>query len=322
MLKVAIIGAGGIGGHHAHWYHLSNTRLTAFAGTSEASCEKTAARLRESFGFSGKGYSNVHRMLEREQPDIVGICSPPDRHTEHTLAALEAGARVLCEKPLVLDFSKDPESWIAEGGQMVERARSLKRSFGMTPQLAAAAPFYWQLYRKFRDPSDPITEFFGEMKNRPRRGEKRFEQLWCDLSPHLIALLIQFCPEGEIDPSTISCRIGPQETLAEFEWAGPAGNIHARILLSQTVEDPPVRRFGVNGFLAEWTGYRDENGVYRAILKHGEAEIRSDDYLHRLIADFVAHVRGEGGKVWVDGEKALRNLKAQVQLLQHARRER
>ena len=124
-------------------------------------------------GFPVRATANVHRMLEREQPDIVGICSPPDRHTEHTLAALEAGARVLCEKPLVVDFSKDPESWIAQGVQMVERALSLERSFGMTPQLAAAAPFYWQLYRKFRDPVRYDYRIFrGDEEQAPPWGKE------------------------------------------------------------------------------------------------------------------------------------------------------
>ena len=36
-LKVAVIGASGIGQHHARWHHLSGSQVVAFVGTSEES---------------------------------------------------------------------------------------------------------------------------------------------------------------------------------------------------------------------------------------------------------------------------------------------
>src|SRR3954470_17989950 len=39
-------------------------------------------------------------LIERDDIDLIDICSPGDTHAEIALAALAAGKHVLCEKPL------------------------------------------------------------------------------------------------------------------------------------------------------------------------------------------------------------------------------
>ncbi len=48
-------------------------------------------------------YDDLELMLAGESPDFVDIASPPAFHAPAIRAALEAGAHVLCEKPLCLD---------------------------------------------------------------------------------------------------------------------------------------------------------------------------------------------------------------------------
>jgi predicted dehydrogenase len=45
-------------------------------------------------------YGDWRRMLAEEKPDIVSVCLPNALHCEVTIAALDGGAHVLCEKPL------------------------------------------------------------------------------------------------------------------------------------------------------------------------------------------------------------------------------
>uniref|UniRef100_UPI003F492D90 Gfo/Idh/MocA family protein n=1 Tax=Nonomuraea bangladeshensis TaxID=404385 RepID=UPI003F492D90 len=45
-------------------------------------------------------FGDLEEALAACQPDFVHLCTPPFTHTPHVLASLEAGAWVLCEKPL------------------------------------------------------------------------------------------------------------------------------------------------------------------------------------------------------------------------------
>jgi UDP-N-acetyl-2-amino-2-deoxyglucuronate dehydrogenase len=47
---------------------------------------------------------NAYSAFHRDHPlDFVSICSPNHLHFQHTQLALQAGANVICEKPLVID---------------------------------------------------------------------------------------------------------------------------------------------------------------------------------------------------------------------------
>ena len=70
-------------------------RLAAVAGRNEAAAQDTADR----FGWESVE-TDWRRLLERDDIDIIDICTPGDTHAEIAVAALEAGKHVLCEKPL------------------------------------------------------------------------------------------------------------------------------------------------------------------------------------------------------------------------------
>ena len=317
-LKVAVIGASGIGQHHARWHHLSGSQVVAFVGTSEESCAETRSQLQAYFGFDGRAYTDVAQMLAVEQPDVVDVSSPPDLHKDHAVMALENGCHVVCEKPLCWDEDKNLDDILADGQAVVHAAEQAGKSLVMSAQYPASIPIYRDFYARIRGAWDAIESLEMVMESKGRRGPKAREEIWIDLASHPLSLVLGFLPEGEIDWATASCAIGERENHANFEVITPNGRCDVRFVLRDIDEGVPARQFGVNGFLVNWEGFADEEGIYRARLVYGDKAVICDDFMHILIDEFGKHVRGEGGRVVVSGADALKNLQYQIALLKQA----
>ncbi len=111
MLKVGVVGCGGIGLRHSRAYQ-SHPEAELIC-VCDMVKEKAEARARE---MGVKAYFSVKEMLDAEKDlDVVGVITADNLHFVPTMEALEAGKHVLVEKPLSLD--------IREAEQMVEKAR-------------------------------------------------------------------------------------------------------------------------------------------------------------------------------------------------------
>jgi predicted dehydrogenase len=122
-LRLGVIGAGS----WAVAAHLPSLAARSgdveFVGVSRYG-EDALARIKDRFGF--RIASPDYRDVLEAGVDIVVVASPPALHAEHAIAALDAGAHVLCEKPFTLT---SVEAW-----RIVETARRRERhllvSFG------------------------------------------------------------------------------------------------------------------------------------------------------------------------------------------------
>jgi len=99
-LRVGIIGAGGIGnGKHMPTLAKMNglVEMVAFCDIIEERAVKAA----EKFGAKGAPYfTDYQKMLAKCKLDVVHVCTPNASHADITVAALEAGCHVMCEKPM------------------------------------------------------------------------------------------------------------------------------------------------------------------------------------------------------------------------------
>ena len=98
-LKVAVVGCGGIanGKHLPALHRLATVDLVAFCDIEEDKARTAAAK----YGAPGaQTFADYQAMLTGAKPDVVHVCTPNDSHAAITIAALEAGAHVMCEKPM------------------------------------------------------------------------------------------------------------------------------------------------------------------------------------------------------------------------------
>ena len=91
-LTFAVIGTGFMGKTHAEIISRLAKRMIICGNDCE-----TGKALAEQYGCPF--YADYREMLTKELPDAVSVCLPTHLHAEATIAALEAGANVLCEKP-------------------------------------------------------------------------------------------------------------------------------------------------------------------------------------------------------------------------------
>lgn len=94
MLKVCLVGVGGISGAHIPaWKNMSDVELTGICDIRPEQMEK--------YPEINK-YTDFDEMIEKEKPDIVDICLPTFLHIEYSLKAIRRGINVICEKPVSL----------------------------------------------------------------------------------------------------------------------------------------------------------------------------------------------------------------------------
>ena len=95
-LRIALIGGGRIA-TTAHIPSLRSCRDATLVTIADSCIETANATARMAGGV--QAFQDYTVMLREIRPDAVIICVPPAFHAQCTIAALESGAHVLCEKP-------------------------------------------------------------------------------------------------------------------------------------------------------------------------------------------------------------------------------
>lgn len=100
MLKIGIIGVGNIAQHHLASYKKNpNCEIYAF-------CDINEQRLREmgeKYGVTRLYTSKEEMFAECPELDAVSVCTWNCAHAECSIAALNAGKHVICEKPMAMN---------------------------------------------------------------------------------------------------------------------------------------------------------------------------------------------------------------------------
>lgn len=115
-VEAAVIGLGFMGRTHVSAYRAVAARGVAvrLAAVADPALHEGSTRVPAALAdpatpgppldLSGlRTYRDPCRLLADARPELVSICTPTDTHVDLAIAALEAGAHVLLEKPVALD---------------------------------------------------------------------------------------------------------------------------------------------------------------------------------------------------------------------------
>lgn len=104
LLKAGIVGCGGI----ANAKHLPAIKANAMAELV-AFCDiipERAEKAKAEYGVADARVYTDYRDLMKENLDVVFVCTPNRSHSEITVAALDSGKHVMCEKPMAINYAE------------------------------------------------------------------------------------------------------------------------------------------------------------------------------------------------------------------------
>ena len=127
--KIGIIGVGFGAQVHVPGFRSEGWEVAAICSRHSDKAQKAAAEA----GIPGV-YTDPMRLIQRDDLAAVSIITPPGAHHALSLAALQAGKHVLCEKPFALDGKQGREMLAA--AEKSRRAAMIAHEFRHTPQRA------------------------------------------------------------------------------------------------------------------------------------------------------------------------------------------
>lgn len=185
MVKVGVVGCGGVGLIHSQGYQShSKAQLKCVCDMDKAKADARANAL------GVKAYYSVKEMLANEELDLVDVITADHLHFEPVMQALEAGRNVFVEKPLSLKLD--------ETKQMVQKAKEKKVKLAVNYNRRYSIP-----YRKAKEYvtngaiGNPTFIMFKLAQGGPEKNHKvKYYNLF-ELHCHSADLMRHFCGDVE-----------------------------------------------------------------------------------------------------------------------------
>lgn len=314
-LRVAVLGASGIGKSHARWLAKHSCDVVSFLGSSDESIQLTHSHLEAHMGFEGRGFSDLTQLLSETQPQAVCIASPSPLHYAQAMQCLEAGIHVLCEKPLVYSPARSKRENMDGARELLKAAAKRNLVLATQLQYGTATPILCRLAGV--SPFE-VGDFAMEIETTNVKSPRDPKELWIDLAPHPLSVAQYLGGEGaEIVEETIqlvpSRSAYTSEVSARFGVRCEGGRLlmcRAIVRWFDKIVDnrEPRRRFSFNGRVVQYSGAKSPDGTFIAqyVAPDGYISHYSDpvDY---LVGNFVRTCWGEDALL-LSSEQGVQNL--------------
>ena len=270
-LRAAVIGCGAIA--HEHLPYLSSSPRVELAAVCDSS-KATASFMRDRFR-AGAWFTDAASMLEEVRPDVVHVLTPPQTHAALVTMSLDAGAHVICEKPMT-GSAAETETLLGEarrrGRALVESRNLLFNDLAIAiDRLATNGKIGSVREVDVLLSLDLTAGPFGDL-NLSGPGVHLPGGAVHDFLPHLAYLFLHFAggPEtvdhvsGFLENRSGNARVGFDHLDALIE----AGDVRGRLRVASDVA-PPAFRLVVRG-----TDRSAEGDFYNPFLRiEGGAKI-------------------------------------------------
>lgn len=262
-IRIATIGFGGMGMGDTHY-------ATSIPGVElVAVCDLYDGRLARAKEVYGNGIATTRdyrEILGRKDIDAVIIGTPDHWHSHISIAALDAGKDVYCEKPMVRT--------VEEGKSVIAAQERSGRIFQVGSQYVTSL-----VYQKAR-----------ELLQNGAIGHLNMVEAWLDRNTALGAWAYSIPPDAS--PATVdwdrflgSAPKRPFEAVRFFRWrnyqdygTGVAGDLFVHLLSGlhfSTRSLGPTRVFATGG-LRFWQDGRDVPDVMLAMLDYPKSDTHPD----------------------------------------------
>ena len=162
-LRFGLIGCGRISVRHVQSLSdLTQAKLVAVADIIEARARRIAQE------DHVEPYTDYRRLLDRDDIDVISICTPSGLHAEMAIEAMQAGKHVLVEKPIALTMS--------DADRMIAAARVTKRKLSVVLQNRYNPPM--QALRRVIDNNGLGRLLLGNATVRWYRPQEYYEDGW------------------------------------------------------------------------------------------------------------------------------------------------
>ncbi len=293
-LRVAILGASGIGKFHAREFCNAGCEIAAILGSTEQTATQTAKMLSENFGIKTKPYHEIDTLLQSEDLDAVSICTPAKLHAHQVKKSLDADLHVFCEKPFVLDSQFQNYQTAQELITLAEKEHKVLTVNTQWPSVTSYLDKYVDLKN--------IEQFSIGMETVKYSGA----DLLSECLPHLNSMLIRLLPNHEAQNISFSSR-NEEDIKINFSYS----SCKVEFIVKCKREGPTNFYFSINNNLFT----RKIGQGYQQQLEHDGATFDIIDPFKTSITKFISASNGKG-ECLITKNEILLNTKLQDSIIE------